>query len=277
MRAGDFEIVVLNDGPWLIDGSTLFGVTKLAWEKVVPPDETNRFPTPLNCTLIKAKGVNILVDTGIGDRFVDRIRSRIPGYKPDRLLGGLRRAGVEPEDVRIVINTHLHRDHAGGNLSFKDGKQVPTFPNAEYWIQKREWEFASRRNELTSVIFYHGDFLPLKETGQARVLEGKTEVAAGIKCVPTRGHTPGHQSVFIDTDRGGVIVLGDACQTALHLENLAWSSVADLEPIKNLATKKWILRQAARKKYHLIFYHEPRFAVGQVVSEGDKYRVVPVG
>lgn len=277
MRLGKVELHIVSDGLFRIDGGGHFGlVPKVLWEKIVEPDELNRIPVALNCLLIESEGKRILVDTGFGDKLSAKERDIFDIAGRERLLSHLRRLGVAPEDVDIVVNTHLHSDHCGGNTLLRDGEVVPTFPRAEYWIQRLEWADALFPNERTRATYLAHNFVPLERHGRVRLLYGDTRVTSEVRCVVTRGHTRAHQSVIIESEGEFAIYLGDLAPWAVNMERLAWVAAYDVEPLETIETKRRIRDWALEKNALLIFGHDPRIRMGYLREEGGKYRVIEV-
>ena len=274
MRIGNVEVYVVSDGSFKMDGGALFGlVPKVLWEKVITPDERNRVPMSLRCLLIISQGKRILVDTGMGDKLTPKERDifGIEGRK--RLVESLAKLGFSPEDIDIVVNTHLHSDHCGGNTYWADGEAVPTFPRAEYWIQRLEWADAAFPNERTRATYLAPNFMPLWERGQVRLLYGDTWITPEVRCVVTRGHTRAHQSVLIESEGKKAFYLGDLAPWAVNMERLAWIPSFDVEPLETLETKRWIQKWAAQEKVLLFFEHDPRIAAGYLVEKDGRYEV----
>lgn len=277
MRLGKVELHIVSDGLFRIDGGGHFGlVPKVLWEKIVEPDELNRIPVALNCLLIESEGKRILVDTGFGDKLSAKERDIFDIAGRERLLSHLRRLGVAPEDVDIVVNTHLHSDHCGGNTLLRDGEVVPTFPRAEYWIQRLEWADALFPNERTRATYLAHNFVPLERHGRVRLLYGDTRVTSEVRCVVTRGHTRAHQSVIIESEGEFAIYLGDLAPWAVNMERLAWVAAYDVEPLETIETKRRIRDWALEKNALLIFGHDPRIRMGYLREEGGKYKVIEV-
>ncbi|HIC93895.1 MAG TPA: MBL fold metallo-hydrolase [Anaerolineae bacterium] len=277
MRLGKVDLHIVSDGLFRIDGGGHFGlVPKVLWEKIVEPDQLNRIPVALNCLLIESEGKRILVDTGFGDKLSAKERDIFDIAGRERLLSHLRRLGVAPEDVDIVVNTHLHSDHCGGNTILRDGEVVPTFPRAEYWIQRLEWADALFPNERTRATYLAHNFVPLERHGQVRLLYGDTRVTSEVRCVVTRGHTRAHQSVIIESEGEFAIYLGDLAPWAVNMERLAWVAAFDVEPLETIETKRRIRNWALEKNALLIFGHDPRIQMGYLREEGGKYRVIEV-
>jgi glyoxylase-like metal-dependent hydrolase (beta-lactamase superfamily II) len=275
MRLGNAELFVLSDGEWRLDGGTIFGVVpKVLWEKVLPADELNRVPMALNCLLILSEGKRILVDTGYGTKLSTKERELYALQRPrGGLLADLQRLGCSPEDIDIVINTHLHPDHCGGNTLERDGAHLPAFRRAEYWIQYHEWADACFPNERTRKQFVPADFVPVQEADQLHLLYGDTQVTGEVRCLATRGHTRGHQSVVIES--GGEVALfwGDLAARAVHLERLAWTTAFDTEPLETVDRKRALRGWALEKDALLLFGHDVRTPVGRLCEEAGRFRV----
>jgi glyoxylase-like metal-dependent hydrolase (beta-lactamase superfamily II) len=276
MKLGNVEYFVMSDGEWRLDGGAIFGVVpKVLWEEVVAPDELNRIPMALNCLLVIAQGKRILVDTGFGHKVPPKHASQLALQRPEGdLLDALRRIGYGPEDIDIVINTHLHLDHCGGNTLRRQGKLEPTFPRAEYWIQHTEWTAAGNRNERTRRTYLPADFQPLEGWGQLRLLHGDTDVTPEVRCRISKGHTPGHQSVIIESNGKTAIYLGDLAGRAVHLERLAWTTAMDSEPFETVESKRAIRDWALQRDALLFFGHDARVPCGRLSRSGDQFAVL---
>jgi glyoxylase-like metal-dependent hydrolase (beta-lactamase superfamily II) len=268
---GDIKVHVLSDGGFALDGGAMFGVVpRVVWEKSDPPDEKNRVALGLNVALVESGGKRILVDTGMGDKWGEK-ESRI--YRLDRsttLLGSLRALGMAPEDVDVVVNTHLHFDHAGGNTRHVDGRTVPTFPRARYVVQMGEWEDATHPHERSRASYRDENFVPLAEARQLETVQGEVEVAPGVRVVPVGGHTAYHQMVVVEGGGKTLAIPTDLLPTASHLP-LPFVMGYDLFPVGTLQAKRRLLERAAREGWDLIFYHDPRVPLGRVRREGDRY------
>ncbi len=279
LNIGGIELHLINDGFVMVDGGGAFGlVPRVLWERVIEPDELNRVPMSLLCLLLRAEGKNILVDTGIGNRLNEKQR-RIWGISRPQggLLDGLARIGLAPEDVDIVINTHLHSDHCGGNTCYDaDGRVIPTFPNAEYWVQRLEYADACFPNERTRATYIADNFRPLEATGQLRLIDGDVQVVKGVRCVVTRGHTRAHQSVIIGSDGEYALLVADMASYAANFERLAWLTAYDVEPLVNLETKRNWQRWAQEHDALLIFEHDTQRPTGKLRGHGKGMKVEPV-
>ncbi len=277
MRIGDVEVYIVSDGTFKMDGGAVFGlVPKVLWEKVITPDELNRVPMNLNCLLIISEGKRILVDTGMGDKLTPKERDIFGLYQERRLLKSLEGLGFYPEDIDIVINTHLHSDHCGGNTVAEGEEIIPTFPRAEYWIQRLEWADAAFPNERTRATYLAHNFIPLWERGKVRLLYGDTRVTSEVRCVITRGHTRAHQSILIESKGEKAFYLGDLAPWAINMEKLAWIPAFDVEPLETIETRRKIQQWAVEEKVILFFEHDPFFPAGYLVEENGRYTVKPL-
>jgi glyoxylase-like metal-dependent hydrolase (beta-lactamase superfamily II) len=271
MQFNDLEIDIVSDGIFYMDGGGLFGlVPKLLWEQVATPDDKNRVRMTFNCLLIRSREGTILVNTGLGSKLGHK-GAKIFGVDPQRagLLDALAHLGVAPEDVDIVINTHLHADHCGGNTRHADGEVVPTFPRAEYWIQRLEWADAILPNERTRATYLADNFLPLERRGQVRILHGDTRVSECVHTVITRGHTRAHQSVLIESGGKKAFFLSDLAPFPVHIERLAWVPAFDVEPLETIETKRRLQRWAVDEKALLIFEHAVETPLGYLREESE--------
>ena len=269
MKFGGFEIYPVSDGRFRLDGGAMFGVVpKALWEKCCPADEFNRIPLSLTALLIRAKGKNILVDTGLGPKEDAKFQRMFAVERTPTILQSLKRLGLRPDDIHLVINTHLHFDHAGGNTMQENGSVVPTFPNAKYFIQHGEFEDAAHANERTKASYRQDNFTPIAQIDQWEFLHGDTEVVPGITAVVTAGHTRYHQSVKIESEGETAFFLGDLIPTVSHLP-LPYIMGYDLFPIRTLETKRWVLDQAFEERWLLLFEHDPIVQAGYVRRDQD--------
>jgi len=250
-------------------------VPKVLWSKLTPADEDNRVRLSLNCLLVKTRDEKVLVDTGLGEKFSKRLKEiyRIEGNED--LHSSLKALGVRPTDIDFVINTHLHFDHCGGNTVKKDGNYVPAFPNAQYVIQREEWQNAIQTNEKTRSSYRSSDFLPLEEAGQLLLIDGDHEVTPGVRAIMTSGHTRGHQSVLISNGGKHAVYLGDLIPTTHHMK-LPYMTSFELYPVELLNTKKEVIARAAAEKWLLVFEHDPETVFAYVTEEAGEMKLIPV-
>jgi glyoxylase-like metal-dependent hydrolase (beta-lactamase superfamily II) len=278
MLLGDVKITVVSDGRFWLDGGAHFGIVpRVLWEALIEVDDLHRVPMGLNCLLIESEGKRILVDTGLGNKLSAKQQDIMNLQRKKGLVGELQVRGFEARDVDIVINTHLHSDHCGGNtITSEDGQVVPTFSRAEYWIQRLEWADARYPNERTKATYVPENLLPLEEDGRLRLLYGDTPVTGEVRCVVTRGHTRAHQSVVIRSRGQNAIYLGDLAPWKENIERVAWTPAGDAEPLETIETKRAIQRWAMEEEVLLIFEHDPRIAAGYLRRRGERLEVEPV-
>jgi glyoxylase-like metal-dependent hydrolase (beta-lactamase superfamily II) len=272
---GNVRIHPLSDGIFWADGGGLFGlVPRVLWEKVVAPDTLNRVPMVLRCLLIESAGKRILVDTGYGDKLTDKERNILGLSGEGRLLADLARLGFRAEDIDIVLNTHLHADHCGGNTRWNEHHElVPTFPRAEYWVQRLELADARFPDERTRGTYFADNFLPLERAEQLRVIDGDTIVTPELRLEIAPGHTRSHQVVIAESLGASAIFLADAASWAWALERLAWVPAYDVEPLVSIQTKKRLARWAIARQALLLFQHDPRLVSGRLREEDGRFKV----
>ncbi|HEX2078856.1 MAG TPA: MBL fold metallo-hydrolase [Longimicrobium sp.] len=280
-RLGDFTLHALEAGTQRLDGGAMFGVVpKPLWEKRMPADERNRIPLALRCLLVQTPDELVLIETGLGNKEEAKFRdiygvdnaTSDPAY-PDRLQELVAEAGFRPDDVGVVIDTHLHFDHAGGN-TFRDaeGQVRVSFPNARYVVQRGEWEWAHRTNERTSASYLPDNYEPVMAAGRFDLVEGDVEIVPGISVVRTPGHCPHHQSVLVRSGGETACFLADVVPTFAHLP-LPWIMGYDVEPLVTLESKRALLKRALDERWLLVSTHDPFTAWGWPVADGKGVRL----
>ncbi len=276
MKLGDLEFHVLTDGGFRLDGGAMFGVIpKPMWEKKIAPDERNRIRLAMNCLLIRSAGKWILVETGAGEKWDAKRRDIYAIEGPPRLPDQLVARGVRPEQVDMVINTHLHFDHCGWNTRVVEGKAVPTFPNARYVVQRGELEHAKQPSERDRASYLGDNFLPVEAAGQWWLLEGDREVAPGIELIRVPGHTRDMQCVRLRGAGKVAFFFADLVPTTAHL-SLAWIMGFDLYPMTTLENKKKWIPEAARGDWLALFCHDPVVRAAHLRERDGQYVAEPV-
>lgn len=271
---GSVRIHALEAGLQWLDGGAMFGVVpRPLWERRIAPDERHRIPLALRCLLVEAPEALVLVDTGIGNKEDERFREMYgvanDGH-PTRLEDAIRAAGFLPEDVDLVVNTHLHFDHAGGN-THRDGQGDihVSFPGARHVVQKGEFDFAHSRNERIRASYLPHNFDPVTQAGLWDFVDGEAEVTQGIRVIPSPGHTPFHQSVLVESDGATACFLADVCPTAAHLP-LPWIMGYDLEPLVTLESKRVLWSRARAEEWLLVFEHDPQVPWGRLDAHSER-------
>jgi glyoxylase-like metal-dependent hydrolase (beta-lactamase superfamily II) len=276
MQFGDYRIEVIPDCEFRLDGGAMFGVVpRNLWSKACPPDEQNRIRMNMNCLFIEGGGERILIDTGIGEKWSEKHRAMYGINRRRTLDESLRSvAGVGAEDISIVINTHLHFDHAGGNtICDESGQAVPAFPNARYLVSQAEYEHAEEPSERDRASYLPDNWQPLKESGRLELKEAEYEVVPGLRMETHAGHNRSMQCARLEREGKTLFGFADLVPTRAHVP-FAWIMGFDLYPVETLAAKKKLLPQAAREGWTCLFYHDPDQALGRVVEDEGKFRVV---
>jgi glyoxylase-like metal-dependent hydrolase (beta-lactamase superfamily II) len=279
-QVGGLRCHTLEGGLQRLDGGAMFGVVpRTLWKTRIEPDDRNRIPLAMRCVLVEHDAGLVLIDTALGNkedaRFLDIYGVENQGLEgATQLEDALASAGFLPRDVKWVINTHLHFDHAGGNTTMDPDLENdprrhirPTFPNATYIVQRGELEFARHTNERTRASYLPHNFEPVAAANRWRLLDGDEDVFPGISVRLTPGHVPFHQVVLL-RDRGETaLFVGDLFPTAAHLP-LPWIMGYDLEPLRTLESKRAILNEAVAGGWRLIFEHDASVAMGTPVRDG---------
>ena len=256
MRLGDLEFTIVSDGGFRLDGGAMFGVVpKPLWEKKIPRDERNRIQLGMNCVLVRTAGKTVLIETGAGDKLDSKLRGIYAIEEGPRLLDRLAAHGVTPDQVDIVVDTHLHFDHCGWNTRIVNGKVVPTFPNAKYFLQRGEFEHAKAPNERDRASYMPDNFLPVEAAGQFVLLEGDAEVAPGIELIRVPGHNADMQCVRLSGGGKSAFCFVDLVPTTAHVP-FPWIMGYDLYPMQTLANKKKWIPEIAVSGALVIFAHD---------------------
>lgn len=269
-RLGNLHLHILSDGLYFQDAGAVFGIVpKMMWERLgIPLNERHQMSLGLNSLLVQSQGKTILIETGVGEKERPLAQTERPGGTS--LLDELRAAGVAPEDVDVVINTHLHADHCGWNTR-KDaaGGYVPTFPRARYLIQRSEWDAATHPNERTRATYLAENMAPLEASGQLELLEGDVRVTDEVTIVPTPGHTQGHASVVLASGAEKAIYLGDMVQHPVQLERAPWVSSFDTYPLEAMETKKGVVARAIAEQQLVVAVHCAYPGLGYMTQTAD--------
>lgn len=276
MQFGDYRIEVIPDSEFRLDGGAMFGVVpRNLWSKACPPDEQNRIRMNMNCLFVEGGSERILIDTGIGDKWSEKHRAMYGIDRRRSLDESLRAiAGLGAADISIVINTHLHFDHAGGNTLFDEsGKAIPAFPNARYFVSGAEYEHAESPSERDRASYVPENWRPLKESGQLELKDAAYEVVPGLRMETHAGHNRSMQCARLE--RAGKTLFGfaDLVPTRAHVR-FAWIMGFDLYPVETLEAKKKLLPQAAREEWTCLFYHDPDEPLGRIVEQDGRLKTV---
>ena len=275
MQLGNLHLTSISGGRFWTDGGSMFGVVpRPLWIESFPTDAHNRIPQATNCVLVRTPENTVLIDTGYGSKLTDKQRDQLTAEPGDPLRESLAAQGVAVEQIDTVILSHLHFDHAGGTTRRQeDGALVDVFPNAEYVVQKLEWEIATAGRPELKNAYPQENITPLRSTGRLRLIEGDVEIVPGIRAVVTGGHTQGHQAVVIESEGEGALYLGDVCPTWRHLRSL-WCMAYDVDLLQARRIKPRLLGEIADKGWWGLSDHDPDHAAAKLVRDDHREFVV---
>lgn len=257
MKIGSYELHSIETGRFGLDGGAMFGIVpKTIWNKLNPSDDENRIDLALRTLLITGNKRNILVDNGIGTKFSEKYKKI---YKIDHskynLDSSLKRYNLETRDITDVILTHLHFDHAGGSTYREDGELKLTFPNATYYVQKANYEWALIPNDKERGSYLKENFIPVLEKGKLQLVEGKFEIIPHIDVIISDGHTTGLQLVRISDKKNTLVYCADLIPTTSHIK-IPYIMGYDIEPLKIMREKKELLSKACSDGWTLFLEHD---------------------
>ena len=252
---GDFELTALSDGTYVADGGAFFGVVpKVLWQRKVQADEFNRIAVSCNSVLVRTGKKTVLIETGIGNKLSEKFRNIYQNQQ--KLLENLHAAGAAPEDIDIVINSHLHFDHCGWNTVYKNGVASATFPKAKYYAPEGEWKHGSLQLERDRVSYISDNYDPLIRSGQMQLLTGNGEIMPGITVEVYPGHTRNMMAVFLRSGGKTACYISDLIPTSWHLD-VTWVMAYDLFPLETIENRKRYYSQAIPGQWLTIFTHDP--------------------
>ncbi|HUI77030.1 MAG TPA: MBL fold metallo-hydrolase [Bryobacteraceae bacterium] len=275
---GDFEISLIRESIYWWDGGAFFGVVpKTIWSQKLSADELNRVPAGFNCYLIRTADHTVLIDTGGGDKQDARGRERMKlPAEAQELPSVIARHGFDPESIDIVINSHLHWDHCGGNTILTNGAARAAFPKARYFTARGEWEHAHERLSRDGVSYIDANYDPLVESGQMTLLDGDCEVVPGVWMRRAPGHNRDMMVVTAESAGGTFCFLSDLVPTAFHLQP-TWVAAFDLYPLQSIETKTKWLTAAANGNWICGFAHDCEIAFARIaVHPKTKFAAVPL-
>lgn len=267
MQFGKFNLSIIRECNFRLDGGAMFGVVpKSLWSQTSPADDLNRIQLSCNLLLIDTGEKKVLVETGMGTRWDKRETER---YEVETLVDSanvLQSIGLTNEDVDAVVISHLHFDHSGGAVRLVDGKLVPTFPNAKYYVQKGELDLAHNANPRAKGSYRQDDFMPLIEHGVMTIIDGDCEVVPGVFARVTGGHTSHHQVIYFESEGKKGVYFADIIPTKSHLSP-PWVMGYDHFPLSSCDIKSQWLTKAAKEKWLVVFDHEVGVPWGHVTLD----------
>lgn len=271
MKTGKYQIEVLHEGLMSVDGGVAFsGLPRSEWMQFAPPDSNNHIRLGINQLLIRGNGINMLVDTGIGNKLRPRKRQLMGLEDALPIKERLAKTGLDVNDITHVVLTHLHYDHCGG-MTETDGDSVrAVFPNALYFVQKTEWQTAANPDEISRSSYCPHDFLPLLQTGRLKLLNGDIEIAESIRVEVTGGHTAAHQIVKIEDSDARVVFPADICPTPHHFLPDRREAF-DLYPCDTLIARRNLHRYLIRPNTWVVFSHAVSGSFFRLDAETGKF------
>lgn len=274
MQFADYRVEVIPDTVFRLDGGAMFGVVpRTLWERRVTPDALNRVPLNANCLFVETPDQKILIDTGLGDKWNATEITRY-GIERERTLGESLRAiaGCTADEITMVVNSHLHFDHAGGNTSRSDaGALTATFPNARYLASRNEYDHACAPSERDRASYVAENWEPLVASGQLELRAETYEIAPGLTMETVPGHSRSMQCLRLERDGQTLFSFSDVLPTRHHLP-LAWVMGYDLYPAETVDSKRRLLAEAERGNWICHLYHDPELALARVRIEDGKYQ-----
>jgi len=275
MTLGSFELTAFSDGTYPLDGGAFFGVVpKVMWSRKMEADDRNYVTAGLNSLLIRTGEQTVLVETGMGNKLSERM---VKFYgQPAKLIDNLAEGGVAPQDIDIVINSHLHFDHCGWNtVRDANGKIVPTFPRAKYYAPEGEWQYSRKPSERDAISYIPDNYDPLMASGRMTLLKGGEEIVPGISVKTFPGHTAHMQVIIVESQGKTACYISDLMPTSAHID-LTWGMSFDLYPLDTIESKKRYYAKAIPEKWLTVFTHDPKTpwayiekdALGKMVAKG---------
>ena len=273
------QVHALQAGLQQLDGGAMFGVVpKTLWERKIAADARNRIPLGMRCLLVEHPDALVLIDTGAGNKESEKFlgiygieNAPLGEGAATQLESALAETGFTPADVSVVISSHLHFDHAGGNTRFDEsGVVVTSFPNARYVARRGEWDWAHHTNERTAASYFSRNYDPIADAGLLDLLDDDREVLPGIGLRHTPGHTPHHQGILITSGDERLFFAADLAPTVAHVP-LPWIMGYDVEPLRTLETKRRLWAEAADEEWTVLFEHDAVNAFGRIVHDGKGY------
>ena len=272
MKIGKYTLHIINSGYFALDGGAMFGIVpKPLWQKTNPSDEANRIKLATRNLLLTNGKRKILIDTGMGDKWDEKSKSIYAVDQANSLEGSLNELSLKPEDVTDVILTHLHFDHTGGSTKFETGKPVPTFPNAKYYVQKKNYDWAINPSDRDKGSYMKDNFQPLMEEGVLEFIDGEEKFDDEIEFVIINGHTFAQQLIKISDSSNTILYCGDLFPTTSHIP-LPYVMGYDLQPLITVEEKKKILTKAIDENWKIFFEHDPETALATIMKDGKGFK-----
>jgi glyoxylase-like metal-dependent hydrolase (beta-lactamase superfamily II) len=273
MKIGKYKLTIIDSGFFGLDGGAMFGIIpKPLWQKTNPPDEANRIRLATRNLLLESESKKILIDTGMGNKWDDKSKNIYAVDSKLSMNSSLEKNGLIPADITDVILTHLHFDHTGGSTVSNNGKLEPAFPNAKYYVQKQNYDWAMKPSDRDKGSYIKENFLPLIEEGVLEFTIGNAEFDDEIEFIVINGHTFGHQMIKISDENNTFLFCGDLLPTVSHIP-LPYIMGYDLQPLVTLQEKIKYLKTVVDEEWKIFFEHDPESAIATVKKFGEGFIV----
>ncbi|MEE8478569.1 MAG: MBL fold metallo-hydrolase [Candidatus Neomarinimicrobiota bacterium] len=273
MNIAGYKLYPVLTSQFRLDGGAMFGIIpKTLWERKMPSDELNRIQMVTRSLLLVNENKRILIDTGNGDKWQEKFRKI---YKIDTksvgLDSSLAEVGFTVEDITDVICTHLHFDHIGGNTKIEEGKIVPSFPNAKYWMNNVNWKIANSPSEKDQGSFIKDDWAVLAENDMINFVNDTEQFLPSIDLIISNGHTPGMMLPIISDNNNTLVYGADLIPTSAHIP-LPWVMAYDVQPTVTIEEKKKLYSDTVNDNWILFFEHDPNITACTTQFDGKHYK-----
>lgn len=269
MQIGKYKLITIQSGLFRLDGGAMFGIIpKPLWEKTNPADELNRIELSTRNLLLISDDKKILIDTGMGNKWDDKSKNIYNIDPKFDLELTLEQNGIKSDEITDILLTHLHFDHTGGSTKLENGKLIPAFPNAKYYVQKKNFEWALNPSERDKGSYIKENFEPLVKEGVLNLVDGEIDFDENISFRIINGHTFGQQMIKISDSANTLLYVADLLPFVSQIK-IPYIMGYDLQPLVTVEEKKKYLKFAADEKWKLYFGHDPNFAIA-TVKHSDK-------
>ena len=275
MKIGKYSVHSLLSGGFKLDGGAMFGIIpKPLWSKSNPADQLNRISLVTRNLLLVSDSRKILIDTGMGNKWNDKAKEIYEiDFSQHSLEHSLKELGIEPSEITDVLLTHLHFDHTGGSTKEENGKLIPAFPNAKYFVAKENYEWGMKATDRDKGSYLKENFQVLFENGVLHFFDMKENFFDNeIELLSVNGHTIGQRLFKIFDSSNTLLYCGDLFPTSSHIP-LPYIMGYDLQPLITLSEKKEILPIAVEENWKLVFEHDPFFAAATVAKSEKGFSV----
>jgi len=273
MKVGKYKLSIIESGSFGLDGGAMFGIIpKPLWQKTNLADDANRVRLATRNLLLESDSKKILIDTGMGNKWDEKMKSIYAVDENHSMDSAFYNKGLRADDITDVILTHLHFDHTGGSTIMKDGKLVPAFPNAKFYVQKQNYDWAINPSDRDKGSYIKENFLPLFDEGVLNLIDGNKIFDDEIEFIVINGHTFGQQMVKISDQNDTFLYCADLIPFYSHIP-LHYIMGYDLQPLVTLEEKKKHLTKAVNENWKLFFGHDSEIAFATVEKFGEGYLV----